>query len=206
MNKKRFEKHVSECNRLLSAYSNAGVDYFEGLMRFEQDEAAWKEGVGGEKGYTTFADCMLVVHPMKYHHYETFKRMVEVCGSIKEVRRIGMDGAKKLIVAPDDEPSIERPDVSVQHAVKEEFVAFRARNDRPVSGRQASSILSKHYRPTARAKGPVNKYDEMKAENAKLVAENTKLVAENTKLKKELAKCRLRCAELEKSKGKSRRK
>lgn len=217
MFKDKYDWHIANCRRLRTASSDADIDLFVGIMQWEQDVDAWLAGVGDEKGYGTFLDCLHMSNIVDTHRYEDFKRQVQVCGGIDELREIGLHAAKKLLATPDDEPSIERPDVSARQALHEDYIAFRDRNDQPVSERHARAIREKHYRPPSNANaGPVNKYDQLKAEVRRL----KHVEFENHQLKKRieeleealkksdeaLKKSEIRCAFLEKENGKLMRK
>ena len=186
MDQNRYDWHIRECTRLQAAYSDAGVDFFVGIMNFEAEEAAWKAGVGGDTGWPTFLDCLYVTNKSQAHAYEKFKLMVDVCGSVEKLRYIGLDAAERLLHVPDDVPSNERPEVSAREAVMDEMVGYRLRNEKPAEDRHARAMQEKHFRPPPKNKGgPVNEFDRMKAEIRALKAENQALKAENQALKAE---------------------
>lgn len=185
--KERFDAMVLECKALRSAFSDAGVDFMAAVMRFETDEAAWRSGIDGDYGWATFGQALHQTNLLKLHRLETFKRMVEVCGSVEEVRKIGMEAAEELLLIPQNAMSriVNEPAVD---AVKAELVSFREREGKEASGQTAKTIRIKHVPPQPKKEGPKveNAYDRLVRENRELKSRVRELEKENAQLRERL--------------------
>lgn len=180
---------MSECKKLRSAFSDAGVDFMAAVMRFEADEAAWKAGVDGTYGWATFGEALHSSDLMKLHRLEKFKQMVKVCGGVDAVRTIGIPAAEEMLLIPAHATSrlVDKP---VVQAVQSELVAFREREGKEPSAMTAKSIRIKHCPPQPKPEPETpkveNAYDRLVRENRELKARVRELEKENTALKAQL--------------------
>jgi len=190
--KKRFDALVKECEALRTAYSEAGVDFMAGLVRFEKNESAWKSGVGGRYGWATFVEVLHVSDLAQPTRFARFKLCVELCGGIDNIRKIGIPAAEKLLIIPPDAPSRSVHGLATRSAMAE-LIEFRVRNGKEPSSWSAASIVRKHYVPEVRVKPQKeNLFDKLSRENRELRAENKTLKARVRSLEKENEKLRER--------------
>ena len=187
--KAKFEQYIAEAKALRSAYSDAGVDFYLFLMRFEADEAAWKVGIDGAMGWATFADALQAGEIVRVSKYERFKTALRVCGGSERVRALGLDAAFEVVLIPDRARSKVCPDESARDVAIDELVAFRIRNGVEPSARSAATIVRKHFTPEPAPAPEENAFDRLKKENIALRRRVKALEKENTALRARLSVC-----------------
>lgn len=185
--KERFEQAVAKCSRLRAAFAEAGVDFMVSVMQFEADESAWKSGVDGEYGWATFGEALHTSGLLLKHRLDKFKAAVEACGSIEEVRQIGMPAAEWILRIPAGAKS-KISETSAREATMHELIEIRRRTGKEPTAWAAKSVATKYYalpKPDA-SERPESAYDRLVRENRDLKAQVKRLDADNARLREQV--------------------
>jgi hypothetical protein len=174
----RFNMWIAKCKALRSSYSDAGVAFFEALLEFEADTVAWR--------YTwpTFSAALQASELCMPHRFDRFKMMVEVVGSIDDVRKIGMDAAERMLHVPANAMSSKYPTIQARKAIVNDLLNWADSNQVTPTGMTGASVSRVHYTPTIdpSTETAENAFEKLVRENKELRAKVRKLEAENARL------------------------